>query len=567
MNAREMLLAEFHRLAEVPDAVPRLRRFVLDLAVRGKLVEQDADDESASRALSTARRYLEDLAGRTGRLRWRASDPIKPPEAVGDLPRGWTHARLNDTGLYINGLAFKPSDWGTEGLPIIRIQNLTDPAKPMSRAKGEFPDEVLVRPGDILVSWSATLEAFRWDREMGVLNQHIFRVIPATDLVSPGFLLLLLRHAIRVMAEGIHAHGLVMTHINRGPFLAHVVAVPPLAEQRRIVAKVDELMALCDRLEEAQGDREARRGWLAAASMHRVRGGDGQSDSRQLAPFFLSVLQRLTLCSTEVGGLRETIFSLAVRGRLIAQEESDGSADALVSQLQGERERQRGSNAPRKQRSSPAESERDHAFRVPMSWRWLRMEDCFDVTGGIQKTPERTPHNNPYPYVGVSNVYRGRLDLSVMKQFELREGELERYRLAPGDILVVEGNGSATEIGRCAVWTGAVDNCVHQNHIIRCRPLLRSLVPFVIMYLNSPAGIETMMSLSITSSGLYSLSVGKIRAVEVPIPPLAEQQRIVAKVDALMGICDRLEANLTTGQTAGARLLAAVLHKALADVA
>lgn len=567
MNAREVLLAEFHRLAEVPDAVPTLRRFVLDLAVRGKLVEQDADDESASRALSIARRYLEDLAGRTGRLRWRASEPIQSSEAFGDLPRGWTHARVNDTGLYINGLAFKPSDWGTEGLPIIRIQNLTDPAKPMSRAKGEFPDEVLVRPGDLLVSWSATLEAFRWDREVGVLNQHIFRVLPATDFVTSGFLLLLLRHAIRVMAEGIHAHGLVMTHINRGPFLAHVVAIPPLAEQRRIVAKVDELMTLCDRLEAAQREREARRGRLAAASMHRVRDAEEPTRSRQVVPFFLSNLRCLTVGSTEVGSVRDTILRLAVHGRLVTQEESEGSADTLISQLQRERERQRGGSSPRQRQSRVDNSKGDYPFGIPKSWRWLRIEDCFDVTGGIQKTPMREPRNHAFPYVGVANVYRGRLDLSVLKRFELREGELEKYRLAAGDILAVEGNGSATEIGRCAVWTGAVENCVHQNHIIRCRPVLRSLVPFVIMYLNSPAGIETMMSLSITSSGLYSLSVGKIRAVEIPVPPLAEQQRIVAKVEALMGVCGRLEAQISTEKTEGARLLTAALHRALAEAA
>ena len=89
------------------------------------------------------------------------------------MPPGWVPARVNDTGLYVNGLAFKPADWKQSGTPIIRIQNLTDAGKGYNFAEGDFPDEVKVRSGDLLVSWSATLEAFRWERGEGVLNQHI----------------------------------------------------------------------------------------------------------------------------------------------------------------------------------------------------------------------------------------------------------------------------------------------------------------------------------------------------------------------------------------------------------
>jgi type I restriction enzyme S subunit len=184
---------------------------------------------------------------------------VEKDEEPFELPSGWEWARVNDTGFYINGLAFKPSDWKEAGQPIIRIQNLSDPSKPFNYAVGEFPDDVVVRRGDLLVSWSATLEAFIWDREDGVLNQHIFRVKPSEALVAKAFLYYLLRQAIRDMAASEHAHGLVMAHINRGPFLNHVVAIPPLAEQRRIVARVDELMGLLDRLEAARATRDAVR--------------------------------------------------------------------------------------------------------------------------------------------------------------------------------------------------------------------------------------------------------------------------------------------------------------------
>jgi type I restriction enzyme S subunit len=182
----------------------------------------------------------------------------------------------------------------------------------------------------------------------------------------------------------------------------------------------------------------------------------------------------------------------------------------------------------------------------------------------MQKTPARAPKANAFPYLGVSNVYRSRLDLANVKKFELAAGELERFRLEPQDILVVEGNGSASEIGRCAVWNGEIENCVHQNHIIRCRPNAVELTAYAALYLNSPDGMAEMRRLAITSAGLFSLSVGKIRKISFPLPPLAEQYRIVAKVDALMALCDRLEASLTATAATRRRLLETLLAEALA---
>lgn len=182
------------------------------------------------------------------------------------------------------------------------------------------------------------------------------------------------------------------------------------------------------------------------------------------------------------------------------------------------------------------------------------------ISGGIQKTPRRRPVTNDFPYLRVANVQRDRIDISNLDHFELFDGELERYRLLPGDLLVVEGNGSESEIGRCAMWRGEVDNCVHQNHLIRVRPFADELGYFVLTYLNSPAGIDEMKRLAVTTSGLYNLSVGKISNIAVPLPPLPEQHRIVAKVDQLMALCDELEARLTRSRAKSERLAAALVH-------
>lgn len=158
------------------------------------------------------------------------------------IPPGWQALTVGDLAQYINGMAFKPEDWGREGRPIIRIQNLTDPTKPLNYTTRQVDERFVVHTGEILVSWSATLDAFIWNGPEAVLNQHIFRVVPNSAKVDPRFLFYLLKCVIRDMAESEHLHGSTMKHINRGPFLSFPVSVPEIKEQRRIVARIEEMM-------------------------------------------------------------------------------------------------------------------------------------------------------------------------------------------------------------------------------------------------------------------------------------------------------------------------------------
>ena len=137
------------------------------------------------------------------------------------LPVGWCWGTVDDLGTYVNGLPFKPSEWEATGRPIIRIQNLTDSRKRFNRTSKKVHSDFLVVSGDILVSWSATLDAFIWRGPEAILNQHIFKVVPVRQLPNRTFLYWGLRHAIQQMSEGEHTHGTTMRHINRGPFLAH----------------------------------------------------------------------------------------------------------------------------------------------------------------------------------------------------------------------------------------------------------------------------------------------------------------------------------------------------------
>lgn len=256
---------------------------------------------------------------------------------------------------------------------------------------------------------------------------------------------------------------------------------------------------------------------------------------------------------------REAVLAAASSGRLTADWRDGHSsvepADALI-------ERSRRTVLTRSRHQSAGEEAADDGWvELPDSWQRARLVELAEIKGGIQKQPIRAPKSNSFPYLRVANVHRGRLDLSKIHQFELFGGELETYRLEPGDLLVVEGNGSASEIGRCAMWNGEIADCVHQNHIIRVRCV--EIDPrFVELFWNSPLGSRAIASLAVTSAGLYSLSTRKIGSVAVPVAPLEEQREVVLRAYALLEVVDRLRERIEATARQVERSSQAVLAKA-----
>jgi len=166
--------------------------------------------------------------------------------------------------------------------------------------------------------------------------------------------------------------------------------------------------------------------------------------------------------------------------------------------------------------------------------RRVAIGDLGEVKGGIQKTPDRTPGANPVRYLTVAHVRRDEILVDDPRYFEVTPDELQRWRLQPGDVLVIEGNGSEDQIGRAALFTGEIKDCVHQNHVIRVRPNRAVIEPaFMNAFLNSPTGRREVRQRGHTSTGLLSLSVGRIKQIEVPVPPLERQREAIAQIDAL----------------------------------
>jgi type I restriction enzyme S subunit len=257
-----------------------------------------------------------------------------------------------------------------------------------------------------------------------------------------------------------------------------------------------------------------------------------------------------------IGRFRQAVLAEACSGRLTADWRRSHpplhSAQELIEESRG---RATAQALDRDEWTSPT------WLDLPTSWVWARVRELANVRGGIQKQPKRAPISNTYPYLRVANVQRGSLNLSEMHDFELFDDELATYRLEAGDLLVVEGNGSPNEIGRAALWHGEISDCVHQNHIIRVRPVGMSSA-FLELFWNSPVAAQEIASLAVTSAGLYSLSTKKIGDVPIPVPPLEEQYEIAQRVHELLGVADVLVERIGKALKSVSRSSEAILAKA-----
>ena len=273
-----------------------------------------------------------------------------------------------------------------------------------------------------------------------------------------------------------------------------------------------------------------------------------RSTQDRVAPFLEELEERIANTTARIAAgarsldrFRSAVLAAACAGELTTDWRSDHQEDESAQEII---ERSRETLEASKTRRSKVEPwTQPDWIELPDTWSWAPLREVASIRGGIQKQPKRAPRKNAFPYLRVANVMRGRLDLSEIHEFELFEGELETYRLEPGDLLVVEGNGSASEIGRAALWNGQIPNCVHQNHIIRVRSV-EVLPEFIELFWNSPIGAREVAALAVTSSGLYNLSTSKIGAVSIPVAPPAEQREIVRRAKELLTLAKTVELRL-----------------------
>lgn len=440
-------------------------------------------------------------------------------------PQGWVETTIGSICNLVNGRAFKPSDWSDTGLPIVRIQNLNRPDAKFNRYSGQVDQRFLVEHGDLLFAWSGTpgtsFGAHIWSGPEAILNQHIFNVRFDQHAFDRTFL----QHAInQTLDEQIaKAHGGVgLRHVTKGKFEETVIAVPPLPEQRRIVAKIDSLTAKSERARD-----------------------------------HLDHIPRL------VEKYKQAVLAAAFRGDLTREwrARSGRGADSGISVDEARRERdamrqQRGLRTKGRNRSVPTKIA--NLIDLPRGWAWATFDECsWDMTVG-----HVGPMKDRYVADGITflrslNIRANRVDLNKVVYIDERfNDELAKSMLHPGDLVVVRTG----EPGVAAVIPPelASANC---SDLVIARLITRVNPHFAAYYMNSAYAKSVVGELQVGVAQQH-FNVGAMSEMPLPLVPINEQAEIVRRIEAAFNWIDRLAADATSARRLIDRLDQSVLAKA-----
>ncbi|HGU6444479.1 TPA: restriction endonuclease subunit S [Citrobacter amalonaticus] len=540
--------------------IKKLRELILELAVRGKLVPQDPNDEPASELLERIATEKAELV-KQGKIKKQKPLPeISEDEKPFELPVGWEWVRLGFITNYGECDKAEPTDadadtWIVELEDIEKstsrlLNRVTFSERPFKSSKNKFnKNDVLY--GKLRPYLDKVLVA----DDSGVCTTEIIP-IKVYGNILPGYLRLLLKSPRFIAYANESTHGMNLPRLGTDKAINAVVELTAIAEQSRIVNKVDELMSLCDQLEQQSLTNLDAHQQLVETLLATLT--DSQN-AGELAENWARISQHFEILFTteaSIDALKQTILQLAVMGKLVPQDPNDEPASELLKRIEQERAQLVKEGKIKKQKPLPPVSDEEKPFELPMGWEWVRLGTITNTRLG--KMLDKAKNKGQLKkYLRNTNVQWDDISLEDINEMRFEEHELEEFQLRDGDLLVCEGG----EPGRCAVWNHEGEY-YFQKALHRVRTFLNMSPHFFAMTLKIGALNGTLSSL-FTGVTIKHLPGDKLQQYVIPLMPLKEQERILAGAYDLLQLCDTLKARLQSAQQTKLHLADALTDAAL----
>ncbi|MBT0094065.1 restriction endonuclease subunit S [Vibrio alginolyticus] len=555
--------------------VKKLRELILELAVRGKLVPQDPSDEPASvlleRIAEEKKRLVKDkLIPRTKGL-----PPINEDEIPIDLPNGWTVVRLGELTSKL-GSGSTPrggkNAYTSEGIPFLRSQNVRnegiklDDIAYISEEIHQKMENTKVLPGDVLLNITgASLgrsTIFPSNLVEANVSQHvtIIRLIESqmNQFIHLGILSPLVQQLVWGRQVGMAIEGLSKKVLEMFEF-----PIPPIAEQHRIVAKVDELMALCDQLEQQTETSIEAHQVLVTTLLDTLT---NSADADELIQNWARISEHFdTLFTTEesIDQLKQTILQLAVMGKLVPQDPSDEPAAELLKRIAEEKAQLVKEKKIKKQKALPPIAEDEKPFELPSGWEWCKFGELSQFINGDRG--KNYPNKNEYvsdgiPWINTGHIQPdGTLTTSDMNFItEEKFDSLRSGKIIPDDLVYCLRGAT---FGKTAFVKPYVHGAIASSLMI-IRLFDNKMNGFVYRYLTSAFGRSQIFRFD-NGSAQPNLSANSVGLYAFPCPPLEEQKRIVAKINELFEVCEQLQARIADAKSILLDLTDAIVEQAM----
>jgi type I restriction enzyme, S subunit len=454
-----------------------------------------------------------------------------------NLPKGWTIAELSQIGSVINGDRGKnyPSrqHYISAGIPFISAGNISagelaiDSLNYISEEKYEALNSGKLLKGDIVYCIRGTLgkcAMFHLDKKAAIASSLVILRLGESINTAYARFFLMSPYGREMITK--FDNGTAQPNLSAESFASFMVPLSPRNEQTRIVAKIEELFSSLD------------------------KGVENLKTAQQRLKIY-----------------RQAVLKWAFEGKLTEawrnQQPKSLTGRHILEKIRTERKEHADKNGRRLVPSLPLNnSELAELPELPSEWCWTRFDEIFDVSGGLTKNKTRDRLPTKYPYLRVANVYENCLDLAEVFTIGVAVQEVDRVMLKANDLLIVEGNGSQDQIGRCAVWTSSIKDCVHQNHIIKARPYYDVSSKYASYFMCGAFGRSLVKQAASSTSGLYTLSISKIQSLKLPLSSQEEQIKIVQEIESRLSVADKVEEIINNALKQAESLRQSILKKA-----
>jgi type I restriction enzyme S subunit len=557
----EMLLVEnFDRLIDAPDAFSLLRKFFLDLAVRGKLVPSN-DSETAAELLSEIRNSgiisrleLEKLTGQETKF-----------DRHYDLPTSWAWAYLGEVAQYGSSEKISPGDVTTEDTWVLDLEDIEkDTSRLLARVESKDRKfnsaKTVFKKGDVLFGKLRPYlnKVIIADRD-GICTTEIVPIRPHPGMQS-GYLQIVLRSPIVMSQVQVMMYGMKMPRLGTSDAKALRIPIPPLSEQKLIIREFDRLADLCTKLEQAKNNSNYKRERLFSSCIQRISRENYSQANNAAIIFDIDQIFQHAKTIADVQLMRATFIDLAIQGRLATQNSGDVSSVVLLAKAHNEIAQYQ-SRLGVKGTPPIAVDPEDVPFAVPPGWTWTTLASvCRIVTDGDHMPPPKT--NNGVAFLTIGNISGGVIDFSDCRYVsqEYFDSILEFRRPVYGDILYTVVGAT---YGRPVLVKTDIDFCV-QRHIAILKPSQNMKVEYLHLALRSSL-IFDQATRSLTGIAQPTVPLRPLRNFILPIPPLAEQQRIVDRFSDMMKLCDELERRILDQQNTSRSILEGLTGTSLSN--
>ncbi|GGR11509.1 restriction endonuclease subunit S [Deinococcus ruber] len=557
MELPEQALLEQHFDAAfaAPDGMKKLRELILTLAMQGKLVPQNPADQPAAELLKDIEAEKRRLVAEGKIKAPKPLPPVESEEVPYQVPEGWAWVRLgeiandSDSGWSPQCLAQARTgeDWGVLKVSAVSWGNFR-PEENKALPPGMEPrPDTEVKIGDFLIS--------RANTEDLVARSVIVAETPPHLMMSDKIVRFLLsefvdkifinicnssKHARTHYIANASGTSSSMKNVSREVMSILPLPLPPLAEQRRIVARIDQLMARCDELEALRATQQQKRLDVHTSALNALLTAQEPQAFAEAWGFVAAQFSDLYSVPGNVAELRKAVLQLAVMGKLVPQDPADQPASELLREIEPEKTKIVDEGKLKSLEGESYVQLESVPYEIPQSWAWCKLDDIAGIArGGSPRPIQEYMTNDPkgISWIKISDSDRGTRYITSARERIRPEGLKKSRLVVPGDLILT----NSMSYGYPYILD--IEGAIHDGWLLIRMP--ENLVNKIYIYNVLLSGyVKEMFAKAAAGAVVQNLNADKVRQLPIPLPPLAEQRRIVAKIDQLMALCDTLEAQL-----------------------